>query len=232
MLYYKELVGLAFTNFFNDYNELFVKENNMYIFSGNFSKSKLEGIFKTYISNAIKQLAKPWNIFEPTYFFLIGSCLPKNNLLLKYSDKSKFPKSLQKIIDSPFQIKWILKEQDIRIDSIMFNTVLFKIFDQMFKSPKRIQNWLGKEYKNIFFIQHNNLDCYAIFKILKFAFGKSNCVNIHQEKMNSMSTCIVAINELIEKYANNKHAVNKSLEFKTAMVEIQQYADSCRKNLK
>ena len=82
---------------------------------------------------------------------------------------------------------------------------------------------LGAEYKNVMFIQHSRLDCYTLFKVLKYIYGKSNCTNIFKDKkLNNKKQVIIAINDLIDKYVN-KAEMNKSEELKTIVKEIEQY---------
>lgn len=226
LLYYKALIDKCFLSFFTNYNNSFIKNsNNNYILADNFSKNKLKTIFKKYLSDEIKLYVKPYNLLEPNYFLIIGACQPKNNLLLKFKDDNYFPEKLNKIINYDFQIKYLIKEQDIKLDLIKFNQVLFEIFLELFKSQHKLLQLIGKEYKNVFFIQHSKLDCYSMFKTIKFLYGKNNCWNIYKEQFYNIKSPIIAINDLIDKYIHNKINMNKSLEFKLIVQEVKQYID-------
>lgn len=92
----------------------------------------------------------------------------------------------------------------------------------MFKSDVVVRK-LGSEYKNVIFIKHQNLDCYSLFKTIKFIYGKSNCWNIHKEKFIYDKSPIVAINDLIDKYIHNKQQLNKNSEFSKIVSEITDF---------
>ena len=62
-----------------------------------------------------------------------------------------------------------------------------------------------------------------MFKVLKHLIGRSNCINLHREKFKEIKSPIVAVNDLIDKYATDKLQLNKSAEFKAATEEIKQY---------
>ena len=114
----------------------------------------------------------------------------------------------------------MLKEHDIKIDRLLMNNACIMLFNEFF-SKNEVK--LKKEtYKNIMFIQHKNLDCYSVFKLVKHAFGRSNCINMHEELFKDCKSPIVAVNDLIDKYVN-KTCMNISAEFKLAGKELVQY---------
>jgi hypothetical protein len=58
--------------------------------------------------------------------------MPKDNMLLQCKGKQYFPAKLQSMIDADWQIKWLLKEKDIKIDIIKFNDACMQVFNKMF----------------------------------------------------------------------------------------------------
>lgn len=221
LLYFKSILDICFIRFFNDFNESFLKINNQYVFSSDPGKTKLKKIFKTYIIDEIRSFIKPYSILNPSYFLIIGACEPKNNILLT-SKTEYFPDKLYKLIDNKYSLKYILKEKDIKIDLVRFNSIFIDIFNELFLDQHKLLKIFGKDYKNIIFIQHKYLDCYSMFKIIKYIFGKSNCINVYKEKYIDIKSPIIAINELIDKYTY-KQKICKSVEFKLYIEEIKQY---------
>jgi hypothetical protein len=49
LLYFKNLLDIAFLKFFQDFNHCFTKDNDIYIFSADFSSFKLVKYFKNII---------------------------------------------------------------------------------------------------------------------------------------------------------------------------------------
>lgn len=222
LIYYKELINTCLLKFFNDFNDYFVIENNCYIFSANYSISKLKTIFKKYIKTEIKTYCKPnKDIFQNDYYLVIGGCLPKDNILLQYKDLQYFPEKLNKLILNEHQIKYILKEQDIKLNIIQINEIFIELFNEFFNNKLTI----GKQYNNIIFIQHKRLDCYLLFKTLKFLLGNKNCVNLYEKYFKNNKQCIIAINDKIQQYIHNKNLLNSNNEYKIIVNEIKQYLD-------
>ena len=97
------------------------------------------------------------------------------------------------------------------------------IFNKMFNKhePKRSSMPTCKTV----FVSHSRLDCYMLFKTLKWAYGSSNCCNIWKEKLASRKPCLVAVNDLISKYIHNKSMMNKSAKFKHYAHEVKDFID-------
>lgn len=228
LLYYKNILDKCFIRFFSDFNDKFTKSGDDYIYTNNTSKTKLKRIFIQYVVSEIKQYIKPNSITNQNFYFIIGGCLPKNNILLEVSD-SYFPEKLKKIIYSDYQLKYILKEKDIKLDLILFNDIVDNIFLMLFKNRTSVIKYFGNDYSNLFFIRHDRLSCYSMFKTLKFIFGGGSCVNIYKDQFVGIKTPIIAINDLIDKYSNNKQKLNTLLEFKNILCEIKQFVNVCLK---
>ena len=185
------------------------------------SKQKLHSALSQCIDTSIEEIISQYS--SKDMCIIIGACYPKDNLLLDFKDASYFPKKLTSIIDRNPSLKWILREQDIDIDIQLFNEVLLSIFNERF-------NRLGKQQidthrPQVVYVTHRKLDCYMVFKTIKWAYGNTNCVNIWKEKLSQRRQNLVAINDLISKYVHAKNRINKSKEFKQYALEVKQYLD-------
>lgn len=225
LLYYKNILDLAFQLFFDQNNNKFKKQDDCYILADAMSISQLQNAFRRHIATVIKQYAKPYSIEHPEYWLVIGACMPKDNMLLKCKNQQYFPAKLQKLIDAPWQIKWLLKEKDIKIDNIKFNEACIQLFNKCFKNNAAVTKMLGKEWSNVHFVQHSQLDCYSMFKTIKALYGRSNCTNVWKDKMQNVKLPLVALNDLIDRYIHNKVDLNRLPQFKIAVQEVKQFID-------
>ena len=108
-------------------------ESGRYVFSGQFS-SKLEKLFFSKLKDAI-------DVFVPqehnSICIVIGSCFPKDNLLLDFKDNMYFPKKLSSLIESKPALKYILNEDDIDIDINYLN----QMFNNAFWNKKDFEDF-------------------------------------------------------------------------------------------
>lgn len=181
------------------------------------------------LKDILLQLVKPFDALDANYYFILGSCMPKDSLLLK-SSNVRLPEKLRSIVDGKLQLKYLLKEHDIKLDIVLFNQVFIDIFNQLFESKDAICRLLGSNFKNVIFAMNKKLDCYALFKTVKFLYGRSNCINLHK-KLECMPSPIIAVNDLICKHIHSKSALNKSKEFKIAVTEVKQFLDEKMKEV-
>src|SRR5574344_106970 len=228
LLYYKNVLDLAVIDFFSEYGSSFIKQDSSYVLAKKISKMKLEEFIESSIVRHIKETIKPYSLLDPEYYFIIGACMPRDNMMLKYKS-SYFPAKLDAAVKSKFQYKYLLKENDLKIDMLKMNEAAINVFDKMFESRAHLKHAFGKEYSSLFFIKHKKLDCYSMFKILKNIYGKDNCINLFESKIKSKSRQpLAAVNDL---YVHDKIKMCKSQEFKLAVEEIHQYADGCIKSV-
>lgn len=228
LLYYKNILDVCFQRFFSDFNDDFKNVDGIYVYKNNLSQTKLKSIFKTYIVEELKKYVTPNSITSGDYYFIIGSCLPKNNILLSYKD-GYFPAKLDKLINCNYNIKYFLKEKGIKIDLVAFNTLVDEIFIEFFKTPQKIQKYFGQDYTNIFFIQHSRFDCITLYRAVKYIYGKPNTVNLYKEFLVGAKIVIYSINEYIDKYVHNLKVMTNSPEYKLIVKEVEQYIDACIK---
>lgn len=223
-LYYKHLLDIAFLRFFDEFNNSFKRDGDCYVFSDDFSRQKLKKFFKSSIENEIASLAPKWSLQDPSCLVIVGSCIPRDNILLSFKDKKTcyFPDKLERMLEDQPTVKWILSEDGIQLDLLEFNRMLCELFDELFaKSSKHLGS-----LKNVMFISHKKLDCYATFKILKWIYGKTASVNLYEEtKLNEKKLPLIAVNDMLSRYIHNKVAMNKSVEFKQCADELKQYAN-------
>lgn len=221
LLYYKNVLDLAVARFFGEFNNDFSKTSaSRYVFSSDASRESLKKTFKRIIIEVIEELDEPWSIESPSWLVLLGGCYPKNNIILKHRDsKDYFPAKLEKTLEMKPAVKWILAEKDIDIDLELFNEIFNEVFSEL--ATKKIQ--LKPALKNVVCISHKSLDCYMLFKILKWIYGRSACSNVYEASGISKSNLpLIAINDLLSKYIHNKQAMNKSREFKKCALEVKQ----------
>ena len=228
LLYYKNLLDKCFARFFNDFNDDFIQQNGVYVFNASWSVFHFKKIFREYLCDELRKYIKPNTIVGADYYFIIGSCVPKDNILLDIQS-GYFPEKLRKIIMSDYNIKYFLREKDIKIDLVFFNTMLEELFLQFFKNHQKISQYVGNKYTNLFFIQHARLDCLTMYKTIKHIYGRSNTENLHKTLFKDDKTIIYSINEQIDKYVHDKSILNNMGEFHRIMKEVNQYVDECIK---
>lgn len=222
LIYYKNVLDTAIETFVKLYEDYFTRDRDSYILGLNVSKQHLHADIKTCIHNSIHEIAK--DFASPNDVLLvIGSCYPKDNLLLDFKDASYFPKKLSNLISSKPALKWLIAEKDIKMDIDLLNELFIDIFNEKFNAPEPKRS--VSSYPKVIYVSHSKLDCYMIFKAIKWAYGNSNCSNIWKEHFKDARQNLIAINDLVSKYTHNKSCLNKSKEFKTYALEVKSYLD-------
>lgn len=220
LLFYENVIDLCLVSFFNDYVRDFSRTpDGKYSFSC--SRKSIEKYFTSHITEEISKRIQAFDITNPVYTFIIGGCNPPENIMLDYRT-GYFPEKLMHFVTSRHCQKYMLKETDISIDMAEFNEIFDSIFIDAFRHGF---TGIKNAERGVFAIMHRRLDCYAIFKIIKYLYGRTNCINIWKEEGGLETRCIISVNSLIDKYVNNKTAMNKSREFKQIVSEVKQYAD-------
>ena len=205
------------------HEEDFTKEDSSYVLSKQLSKAELAKQLKVCISEAMRVFVVPASMSYDK-FIIIGSCYPKDNLLLEHKKQSYIPHKIEMLMSKKPNIKWLLRENDIHIDIECINEICIGIFNEMFNKPKNILKLLGNDYTNVVFVSHNRLDCYMLFKAIKWIYGSSNCKNIWKDKlMSTYKSNMIALNDVIHKYVHNKNELNKSRQLKEYANEVKCY---------
>lgn len=227
LLYYKNILDVVLARFVRDNNNLFVKEGDSYILGSDTAYSSMKKTLTLYIVDELKNYISPFSLENRDYYFIIGSCNPCDNILLKFKDDRYFPEKLTRLINSDYPVKYVLKEKDIKLNLVRMNQIFVEIFNDFFSSRRKVSKMFGKDYGNLFFIQHRILDCYSMFKIIKKVYGRTNCLNMHKEYMKDMFEPIISVNDLICKYINNKKELLRSRDFENVSLEIKEFMDGC-----
>ena len=214
VLYFKNLIDRCFVRFFHEYSDSFVKqEDETYLFASPLTHSSLKQIFDWYFRDELTKYVVEYSESNPEFLFIIGSCIPSENFVLNFVNPNE---KLLKIINVTPDLRYFLKEDDISVDMRLFNDV----FEEMFSGFMR-----KKPYRNVFFLRHNSLDCYFLFKTIKQIYG-SLVVNLHKKNNLGDDRCIYSINEEIDKICNRKLEILKSNEILPIKEEIYRYIDS------
>ncbi len=224
LIYYKNVIDLAFQSFVASNGEHFTKCNGKYVLSKLFTKASLKQELEKHIASALRELLQPVRS-ACDKCILIGSCYPRDNILLDFKSQSYFPKKLESLMASKPSLKWLLREHDIEVDIDAVNEAFVSIFNSIFTHGSMTRA-LRSSCSSVIALSHRRLDCYALFKVIKWAYGSSNCVNMYKEKLHGHKQCMVALNDLVSKYIPGKAAVNSSSEFKACAHEVKGYLDS------
>lgn len=220
VLYYKHILDKSFQRFFNDYNDSFVKSNGEYVFSKLIAKNKLIKIFRKYIVDEIKRHITEYSISDLNYYIIIGSCFPKDNILLKYRQDNYIPEKIFNIIEKYPNIRYFLKETDIHVDLMLFNDVFENVFEYL-RERKNILKEFGKNTTNLYMMWNDRLDCKMMYETIRHIFGKVNVVNLH--KKNKITDSVInSLNENIDKYVHGKHSLIDSDMMEMDRDEIRQ----------
>lgn len=220
LLYFKCLLDAAFLEFIEEHQDDFICQNGEYYLSEAVSLECIQKHLATSISNVLKSEVKAYDkVSSPDVYFIIGACQPAENFLLKYKSED-FPASLLHMTygsgEVPCQLKYVLAEKDIHIGIVKFNEACCNVFNDFFKGKHNFG-------KNVVFVQHQHLDCYSMFKVLKCMLGKANCINMHSKKFAQLKQPIVAVNDLIDKQIRCKTAANRDPQLKKMYAEVKQY---------
>lgn len=226
LIYYKDIVDMALKAFISQNKDFFTKSDGKYVFGKSGAQSKLKAEFEDGIVAAIRYLIESRIKSDNDKLVVIGSCFPPENMIMQFKDESYFPKKLNDVMREKPYVKWTLKEYDIAVDMNAVNWQLSEIFNEMFAGDSRVYKSLkkyGVVKNDIICVAHKSLDSYAIFKVIKWIYGGSNCMNVHAEKLGDYTPCLIDMNELASKYVHRKNEMNKSHFFKKCALEIKEY---------
>ena len=215
LIYYRNILDVALKTFFDANEDFFAKEDNRYVFSANVSKQRFKKIFCNCISSAFDSITNSANIDKNDIIVVIDECYPKNLILNKYQDSSN---DILDFIQNKPEIKWTLVENDIAFDIELMNSITIDFFNRCFLGKISMSKAISNK---TIFLAHSNLDCYMLFKIVKWAYGKSNCYNL----WNSFNgQCFLkSIDDLISQKSQNKTLLNKDYEFKKYAKEVKEH---------
>lgn len=227
LIYYKDIIDVALKAFISDNEGLFAKSGNNYVLRKSSAQSRLKAELENHIAAVIGNLFGNGLEFSNDKLIIIGSCFPLENMIMQFKDESYFPKKLDDAMREKPYVKWILRERDIIIDAAAINWQLTKTFNEMLAERGKVLSLLKKCSDvvdgNVICVTHRKLDSYAMFKIIKWIYGNSNCINVHAEKLNDYKPCLIDVNELVSRYIHRKNEMNRSQEFKKCAHEVKEY---------
>lgn len=61
------------------------------MFSANWNTKKFASVLKKSILQFLVENTVKYDRLKPAYYLIIGACMPKDNILLKYIDKKQLP---------------------------------------------------------------------------------------------------------------------------------------------
>lgn len=227
LIYYKNILDNVLCRFFEDCNGLFSKDGDLYVFSGRTSRTSLKKILTAYFIEELGKVITDYDVLKPNYYFVIGSCLPCDNMLLSHLSDERIPKKLKLFIRQHPSIKYVLNEHDIKIDFEMFNGIFEEIFNGFFGSRKKVLDSFGKNKTNLRFIKYENLDCYSLYRMVKDMFGKINVVNLHRKNLDNMKNVMRSLNEVIGSYVLKKKEICRDRDLDMVRREIRAYIENC-----
>ena len=121
MIYYKSIVDTAIEQFVSHFENAFEKTGGKYVLGLNMTKHRLYTVLCQCVDTAIESILAQYG--RKDICIVIGSCYPKDNLLLEYKDIDYFPKKLEVLLHNRPALKWLMRETDIDIDIDLFNEV-------------------------------------------------------------------------------------------------------------
>lgn len=227
LIYYKDIVDMTLKVFISDNEGLFARSGDNYVLGKSNAQSKLKAELENGIAAAISNLFGNGSEFSNDKLIIIGSCFPLENMVMQFKDELYFPKKLDDAICEKPYVRWILRERDIIVDAAAINWQLTKTFNEMLAGHGKVLSLLKKHGNtvkdNVICVAHRKLDSYTVFKVIKWIYGSSNCINVHAEKLNDYWPCLIDVNELVSKYIHRKNEMNRSQEFKKCALEVKEY---------
>ena len=216
-IFHKNVLDMCFLRFFEEYGDSFSRgDDGTYIFSSRASESSLEKKFSLYFKEAVSGLVPEYTESGRDFLIVIGSCYPADNILLKNSTGGVFPARLRSAIASKPEIKFVLKEKDIKIDLGMFNSLSENVFNSLFRKSDPF----GRG--NAFLVKNRSLDSYSVFKILKWEYG-AKVRNLPKDRNLGDARCVSEINDAVDKYSRGKTEILRSVFSSPVGGEVIQY---------
>ena len=223
LVFFKHLADSTLYDYFT--SSEFTKEEDGYALVDGRSETTLRNLLdEAFISHLLENVT-PWSLENPNHYFIIGACLPKDNLLLDFQQGCMVSERTRKLIDAEYPLRYVFMEDDLKADPVMFNSLVESLFVRYF-DHRRLLRRIGKDYSNVHFIRHRRLDCYVMFKLMKYIYGRSNCLNLFLQKRMRNNMVIRSVNEMIDSEID-KRGLTGSIQLRTIANEVRQYLDFC-----
>ena len=230
-IYFKQLADRAFQRFLREREAHFTRlgkgDSVTYVYSGTASPGTLKRLFLGWIVEDLESLFPEFDLENPEYVFVLGSCLPRNNALLRIASGDRyFPEVLRKILDSGKDIRYYPSERDIRVDLDLLNSVLEEVFLELF-DRKKAKTRLGSRFRSIFFLRHSVLDCYMAFKLLRTLYGRNMVENVVKSMDMKTDVGLRSLNERIDEHVSGKVSFLKSKMMEAVREEVAEFVRGC-----
>ncbi len=168
---YEFIVSESIRMFFDNHQDMLMKENGQYIFLNNINPKAMENILLSYLTTIINDRFSH-NIFGlDTVYIIVDECFPHMNWRRSYhtdllSDKSN------KFIQQDMLLKYILVERDIKIDELALNIAFENQFDRFFRASNEVMTTLCRN--NIMFFRNIYMPYRDVYQTIQHVFGKHN----------------------------------------------------------
>ena len=199
LIHYSTIISLALEKYIKENQHFFINDNNVYILT---TKIKIN-ILQSHIANTINSLISQ---VSSNNIYILGECNIYTNwrINLEYNLINHDKKQL---LDNHTVLKYLLKEQNIKIDELRLNHIADNYFNKQFKNVKN----------SIKFLKHRNLTEDDLIYIFKSQFSEKN-LNIIEN-----NTILSKLNDLI--YASKSELMDqKYIKIINSLVE-QQFND-------
>jgi len=168
---YEFIVSESIRMFFDNHQEYFYKENGQYIFVRNIDPNVLKNILLSYMTSIITDKFHR-NLFHlDTLYFIVDNCYPHMNWR-RNDYQSRLTEEANKFIKRETMLKYLIKERDIKIDELAFNSAFDKQFTEFFTDPEKVLTYLG--HNNIIFFKNAFMTETDVYSSIENVFGKYN----------------------------------------------------------
>lgn len=153
---YSTILSIVLEKYIKDNEHLFVNNDNTYVLTTPFKINVLH----SHIANTIDQVISG---LSSSNIYILGECHIYNNWRMTLAYNQINPSNKQ-LIDERSTIKYVLKEDNIKVNELRFNHIADTYFNKQFKIVKN----------NIRFFKHKHLTEDDLINIFKSMFSDKN----------------------------------------------------------
>ena len=227
LIFYKHLADHALYDYFS--NGKWTEEDGRFVHIDNRTASSIREEIENLILEKLMSVVSPWDISNPSRYLVIGACRPSDNFLLDLQSGWMVKDNTMKLVKGKYPVRYIFREREITDDLVKVNGMLEDIFVKYFDKANLLKR-IGQEYGNVMFIRHRRLDCYMMFKLIKYIFGAANCVNLFSKRGIRNNRVILSVNEMIDNDLD-KRSIKGSIQLSMITKEVRQYLNECLKSV-
>jgi len=182
---YSQIVSLVLEKYIKNNQQYFTCNDKTYILTSKFKINLIQSAIADTIEQVISRCS-------PSNIYVVGECYSFNNWRVTSAYNVVNP-SYKQMLDGHSTIKYILKEENIKIDDLKINHICDVYFNKHFKNP----------IDNIKFLKHRNLTEDDLIYIFTQLFSRKN-LNIIEDNtiLNKVNNLIYNISQdqIPEKY--------------------------------